>query len=230
MNILSSIKNLTKGELILWFGSLIAVTASFLCSEPKDFLSLTASLIGVTGLIFVAKGDVLGQIIIVIFSLFYAVISYTFNYYGEMITYLFMSAPIAVLSVVTWLKNPYGKHRVKINAISGKEVLFMFAAAFAVTTALFFVLRYFETPNLLFSSISVATSFLASYLMLRRSPFYAAAYAANDIVLIILWIAASMDSSAYIPMVVCFFIFFVNDAYGFVNWLKMHKIQTEKEQ
>jgi nicotinamide riboside transporter PnuC len=64
--------------------------------------------------------------------------------------------------------------------------------------------------------------------MYLRSSAYALSYAANDIVLIILWIMASIDNISYLPMIVCFVMFFINDMYGFFNWRKMKKRQTEK--
>ena len=77
------------------------------------------------------------------------------------------------------------------------------------------------------STISVFTSFLAASLMLFRSKYYALAYASNDIVLIILFILASIENISYIPMVICFIIFLINDLYGFINWTKMSKKQNE---
>ena len=102
-----AVKNLTKFELALWCGSLLTVSAAFLCAGQQSWLSLAASLIGVTALIFVAKGDVIGQVLTVVFSVFYGVISFTFRYYGEMITYLCMTAPIAVMAVISWARHPY---------------------------------------------------------------------------------------------------------------------------
>lgn len=224
-----SFKNLTKFEVALWIISLLLVSVPCIFFKGQSGASVLASVIGVTALIFVSKGDVLGQILTVIFSLFYAAISYTFNYYGEMITYLFMTAPIAVLSVVSWIRNPYTKERpeVKVNKLSGKEIVFMLVLSIIVTVIFHYVLVFFNTANIVFSTVSITTSFLASYLMFRRSALYAVAYAANDVVLIILWILASMENSSYLPMVLCFAIFFVNDLYGFINWSKIKKLQNE---
>ena len=75
------------------------------------------------------------------------------------------------------------------------------------------------------STVSIATSFSASYLMLFRNPYYAVAYAANDVVLIILWVLAAMEDIKYIPVIVCFVIFFINDVFGFISWQKRKKQQ-----
>jgi len=230
MYFLRKIRSLSKFELGLWLFSLAGVALSSVLSPAFDPLSLIASLIGVTALIFVAKGDPLGQILTVVFSVFYGVISWTFRYYGEMITYLGMSAPMAVLAVIAWLRNPYeqGKAEVRVNRLKRTEVCLLLLLTAAVTGAFYFILDFFNTANLIPSTVSVTTSFLASYLTFRRSPFYALAYAANDMVLIVLWILAAMEDPSYIPMILCFTMFFLNDTYGFVNWQRMQKWQTGK--
>ena len=196
MNIIKSLKSLSLFEKILWICSLLSVTISFIFCAEKDYLSLIASVIGVTALIFVAKGDVLGQILTVIFSVFYGIISFSFNYYGEMVTYLGMTAPIALMSVISWLKNPFEKNKpqIKINKISVKEHIFAIFLALVVTVIFYFILSYFNTANIIFSTISVTTSFLASYYMFRRVALYAIAYAMNDIILIILWVMATIKN------------------------------------
>ena len=83
----------------------------------------------------------------------------------------------------------------------------------------------FHTANLIPSTISVTTSFLAVYLTFRRSAFYAIGYAANDIVLIILWVLATISDISYLSVAICFVVFLVNDIYGFINWSRMQKRQ-----
>lgn len=207
--------------------SLLVVTGSFLIGSTSGYLTLAASLVGVTALIFVSKGDVTGQVLTVAFSILYAVISYTFQYYGEMITYLGMTMPIAIMSVVSWIRNPYSEKEVKVSHLTKKQFAKVFVLAMIVTLLFYFILRYFETANLMVSTISITTSFLASFFMYLRSSAYALSYAANDIVLIILWIMASMENISYLPMIVCFVMFFVNDMYGFFNWRRMKERQVK---
>ncbi len=227
MNIISVIRNLSVFEKILWFFSVISVSVSFALTENFDWLVLFASLVGVTALIFIAKGNVWGQILTIVFSLLYAVISYQFKYFGEMITYLGMTAPVAFLSVATWLKNPYSVNEVKVSELNQKKYVILFFATLIVTFIFHYILKILGNTNLFFSTISVATSFLASSLMTLRSPFYAIAYACNDLILIILWCLASLENISYIPMIICFFVFFINDLYGFKNWNDMKRKQRK---
>ena len=221
-------KTLTRTEWLLWLISITVVSSSFLLAGSFHFLTLIASMVGVTALIFVAKGDVWGQLLTVIFSLLYAVISLKLRYYGEMITYLGMTAPIAAMSVVTWLRNPFAEtDEVKVHKLNKLQRFWLIALTIIATSIFYFILKAFGTSNLFFSTLSIATSFSASYLMLFRSPNYALAYAANDIVLITLWIMAAMNDLSYLPMIACFAMFFINDIYGFINWIRIKRRQQD---
>jgi len=222
-------KYFSKFEIGLWCSSVALILISFFIFDKSGYLTLTASLIGVTSLIFAAKGNPISQALMIIFSSLYGIISYTFNYYGEMITYLGMTGPMAVFALVSWLRNPYKgkKSEVRVNKISRKEIIFMLILTAAVTAVFYFILEYFSTANIIPSTISVTTSFIAVYLTFRRSAYYALAYAANDIVLIILWILAALSDISYISVIICFVVFLVNDLYGFISWKRMSARQNK---
>lgn len=103
----------------------------------------------------------------------------------------------------------------------------MFLLTAAVTVAFYFVLRALHTNNLFPSTVSVATSFLAVYLTFRRSAYYAAGYAANDAVLIVLWTMATIEDVSYLSVTICFVMFLANDIYGFINWKRMQRRQAK---
>lgn len=219
----------SKGETVLWTVSVAVITVSFCIFDGTNYLTLCASLVGATSLIFNAKGNPIGQALMVVFSLLYGVISYTFAYYGEMITYLGMTAPMAVFALISWLRNPYRGNRaeVAVNRLSQREIALMFLLTAAVTVAFYFVLRALHTNNLFPSTVSVATSFLAVYLTFRRSAYYAAGYAANDTVLIVLWTMATIEDVSYLSVTICFVMFLANDIYGFINWKRMQRRQAK---
>ncbi len=221
-----------KEEIILWGASVILILASFGAFDRANYGTLAASLIGVTSLIFNAKGNPFGQFLMIIFSVIYGIISFQFSYYGEMLTYLGMTAPMAVIALISWLRNPYqgNKAEVKVNHIRKKEYIYMWIAAAAVTILFYFVLKYFNTANIIPSTISVTTSFIAVYLTFRRSPNYAIGYAANDIVLIVLWSLASFENTGYLSVVVCFIAFLANDIYGYLSWREMGKRQARNQE
>ncbi len=223
-------KQLNRFEWTLWAVSAIMVIAAFLIPEKKDIPSLIASLIGVTALIFVAKGMVLGQALTVAFAVGYGIVSWSQRYYGEMITYLCMSAPMAISAIVSWVKHPYkDSAEVQVGKLSKRTWLFLSLAAAIVTVAFYFILQALGTANLLVSTLSVTTSFFAASLTFLRSPYYALGYSANDVVLIILWVCSAVSDLSYLPMVLCFVMFLLNDLYGFFNWKRMEKRQAKNE-
>ena len=217
----------TKFEIILWSFSVLSIIISFIAFDRSSFLTLVASIIGVTSLIFCAKGNPIGQILMIIFSIIYGVISYSFSYYGEMVTYLGMTLPMSVFALVSWLKNPYkdNKSEVAVANLKKKDIPLIIICAFVVTIAFYFILKHFNTANLLPSTFSVTTSFIAAFLTYKRSPFFALAYATNDIVLIVLWVLATKEDISYISVIICFVVFLFNDLYSFSNWLRMQKRQ-----
>ncbi len=224
------IKNyFSKTDIILWSSSVFIIVVFFCLFDRENYMTLCASLIGITSLIFCAKGNPVGQVLMVIFSIFYGFISYTFSYYGEMLTYLGMTLPMSVFALISWLRNPYkgNKMEVKVSNIAPKQALLIPILTAIVTVIFYFVLKYFGTANIVPSTISVTTSFLAVYLTFLRSPYFALAYAFNDIVLIVLWILASLTDIRYISVVVCFFAFLANDIYSYICWQKMKLRQNQ---
>ena len=217
-------------ELCLWGFSVLAILVSFFGFEQTGYLSLAGSLIGVTSLIFCAKGHPLGMALGIAFSVIYSIISYSFAYYGEMITYLGMTMPMSVLSLVSWLRHPHKERHaeVEVGEVRGREYLLLGVLTVGITVGFYFILRVFGTANLIPSTISVATSFTAVYLGFRRSPYYALCYAVNDIVLIVLWVLASVEDLSYLSVVICFAAFLANDIYAFINWRAMKKRQKEE--
>ena len=218
----------TKNELILLISSVVLIILSFIVFDRVNYLTLIALLIGAVSLLLNAKGNPAGQLLTVVFSIIYSIISYSFCYYGEMVTYLGMTAPMAVFSFISWIRNPYNGNRsqVKINRLSRKEIIFMLFLTSGVTVLFYFILSFFHTANIFFSTISVTTSFIAAYLTFRRSPFFALAYASNDIILIILWTLAAISDISYLSVIICFIMFLANDIYGFINWKKLQHRQA----
>ena len=220
---------LSKKDFIVWGISLFVVGVSILLSPNVSLTTLLASLLGVTALIFLAKGDVWGQFLSMIFALLYAVTSFSFRYYGEVMTYMFMTFPSALACAISWLRHPYkgNANQVAISRLTPLQKAILPPLAILVTVVFYFLLGALGTPNLIFSTLSILTSFTASYLTFFRNPYYAVAYSFNDIVLIVLWTLASIEDPSYTPMILCFAMFLVNDIYGFVSWKIREKKQSE---
>ena len=226
MNLKKLLASLTPFEWCLWLFSLAGVLVCSILSPDFHLVGTLASLLGVTSLIFIAKGMWQGQILIVIFATMYGFVSFEQRYFGEMITYLCMTLPMAVISLVAWFRHPYEKSsEVQINSLRPLHLAILLPASGAVSVGLYFLLGALGTQNLLISTLSVTTSFFAASLTFLRTPYFALAYAVNDVVLITMWTMVALREPAYFSMVICFAVFLVNDLYSFTNWLKMRKKQ-----
>ena len=225
MKIKEFLNYFTLVEKLIWSISVFLIVSSFLIFGEGSVLTLIASVIGVTALIFLAKGNAAGHILMIVFCLFYGTISFTFRYYGEMMTYLGMSLPMCLSALISWVRHPYQKNQVEIHRVRRKEVLGALILTACVTFVFYYILLWTKTANLIPSTVSIATSFFAASMMFCRSPYFSLAYAANDVILIVLWVLASLQDVSYLSVVVCFVAFLMNDIYAFISWRRMERAQ-----
>ena len=100
--------SLNKFDIILYFSGIICPILGFIIFKNTEYLNLINTIFGLTALLFVAKGNPFGQFLIIIFSVLYGIISYSYQYYGELITYVCLTGPSAIISLISWLKNLNG--------------------------------------------------------------------------------------------------------------------------
>lgn len=224
------LKYFSTFEWVLLIVSVAGITVThFLSQEQKSWLALVASLFGVVSLLLIAKGNLWGIVLTMVFSLIYCYMSFVERLYGELLTYGTMTLPSNIVALVSWIKNPFKgqKTQVAISKISTKKVVFTFATGVVATVALHFGLKALNTASLWISTISVFTSWIAVLLGIFRSRYYALGYVANDIVLIVLWAVQSVGNLGNLCMVACFVIFLINDLYAFINWGRMQRAQQK---
>lgn len=222
-------KDWTLFEILFLFISLITITICFFLGENKNIFSLIASLIGVITVLCGAKGLVIAPMINIAYNIIYILLSYSQKYYGEVIIYLFLMMPINIMTIISWLKNKSKENEniVTVNKLSKKEYIYLSIITIISTIGFYFLLKILNTNELIISTISLITSIIASYLMFRRCSNYAIAYIINDIILITLWtLTIKNNGFTYLPMIITFIVFFINDIYGFINWKTREKKQT----
>ncbi|MGT2676107.1 nicotinamide riboside transporter PnuC [Streptococcus pseudoporcinus] len=220
-------KYFTKLEWLIWLFSMTSIISSYIFFNQANLLALAASLIGATSLIFSAKANPLGQGLIIIFSVIYAYLSLRNHYYGEVLTYFLLTLPMAIFALFSWLSHPFEgkKSQVLISRLKVKDIYILAFFTFLVTIVFYFILDIFHTSFLLVATLSIATSFVATFLSYKRSPFYALFFALNDVVLILLWLLEVDADPSHYSIAICFIIFLINDIYTFFNWVKLQKGQ-----
>lgn len=224
------LKYFTPFEWCLMLVGLATVTLGFVLGEDKSALAFAASFIGIFMLLLNAKGSLWGQIIAIVYGILYGTHAYMQHYYGEMLIYFFFMLPMYVFTLFSWKKNKQ-KGEVKVNKISAKEFLIGGSALAVATVGFYFLLVALKADNALLSTFPIITCVSASYLLFRRSEYYALAFILNDVFMIVLWsIKLFTEGTAVLPSVLCFIIFLVSDTYSFILWKMRKRKQSESEQ
>ena len=225
------LKDWKKWEIIFLITCWVVVLTCFFISKEKDVLSLITSLTGITSVFIIAKGLFFAPYLDIIYNILYSVMSIIMCYYGEAIIYIFVMMPISIFSIITWFKNKKEDSSVvKVNKVSKKEWLLLSVATVLLTIGFYFLLKALNTRELIVSTISLISSVMGAYLLLRRSSYYAIVFIFNDIILIILW-ALSIGSFglSYLPSILSFTVFLFNDTYGFIRWKKEEYKKTKEK-
>ncbi|MCR5146112.1 MAG: nicotinamide riboside transporter PnuC [Clostridia bacterium] len=222
------LKSWTKLEKVLLFGSILLISiVGIICKS--DILTTLCAIVGVVTVLLLAKGKNLGQIFGVLIAILYSIVSFKNRYYGEVMIYLIIMLPMHIIGIFSWFRHKNEKtDSVEVNKISKKEWIIVALLFSGIFVGIYYLLKAFNTNELIVSTISVLASLFACYLQIRRSRFSFGFYMINDIILMVLWgIPVVKGSIVLLPILLDPTINFINDSYGFYNWRKMEKEQKE---
>ena len=174
-----------------------------------------------------AKGKYSCYIIGIISTFFYAYVSYTNRYYGEVIISMCCTLPLMVVGLINWIKHQDNSNTVIIKAISKKEISLVLLSQALLFGAYYLLLKTFNTNNLLISTLSIVASLIATYLTARRSEKGFIGFIINDIILIVLWSVPVIQGTLnIIPVLLCPILLLINDIYGVYNWKRIKQRQA----
>ena len=219
-------KDWTNFEKVLLFGSIIIVVLVGILFK-SDLLTISCSIVGIITALLLAKGKNLGQVFGLLITILYSIVSFKNKYYGEVLIYSLLMLPMYIIGIITWINHKNEKtNSVEINSINKKEWVIVSIVFVGVFICIYYLLKAFNTNELVVSTISVLASLFAVYLQIRRSKYSFSFYMVNDIILMFLWgIPVVRGSYILFPMLLNPTINLINDAYGFYNWKKTEKIQ-----
>ena len=220
---------LSGGEWILWILTVGPVLAVFLLIPNPDWLTLFSSVIGITSILFIAKGWVLGEFLTAVFTGFYGAVSAVNGFYGEVLSAFGIALPLSVLSIIAWIRHPFSNSgEVEVGErISKKQIVLILTLTPLIAVSFLYILRAFGTVNAEIGAVSVSLNSAAAFMKIARNPYFPLVYGVNDLVLITLWVLASLSDSANLPMVACFLGFLVSDLYAWISWRKMKARQRQ---
>ncbi len=125
-----------------------------------------------------------------------------------------------VYGVFSWMTHKNEKNNtVEANKISKREWMMLFLASIIGFGLLYYILKYFNTNQLIISSLSMITSLIATYLIARRNKYSFLFYIGNDVILILLWGIPILQGEFYLaPVLIENIVLLINDSYGLKNW------------
>ena len=224
------LKDWNKFEKTLLFGSIILVSLVAIIFK-SDLLTTICSIEGIITALLLAKGKNLGQIFGVIITVLYSIVSFKNKFYGEVIIYIVLMLPMFIIGIISWTRHKNMKtNTVDVNKIESKEWFLVLIISVIVFIGIYFLLKSFNTDELIVSTISVVVSLFAVYLQIRRSRFSFYFYIINDLILMVLWgIPVILGNLLVLPMIFNPIINLINDSYGAYNWKKIEKKQKKLE-
>lgn len=191
--------------------------------------TLYTSLYLITALL-MSKGKVECYFVGFISVFFYGIVSFNQGYYGELIITAFLTFPIMIIGIISWLRHQdKDEDTVIISSLSKKEIVIALLSQLVLFWIYYFILKAFNTDLLVISTLSVVTSVLASYFEARRSELSLFCYIANDLVILLLWLIPIISGQTeLISVLVGPILLLINDIYGSYNWRRLKKQQKEK--
>ena len=188
------------------------------------------ALFGFLAVFFTSKGNVVGQILGIIQIPFYSYIAYSNRFFGELIICFVISLPICVTAIFSWAKNIYSScGDIKVNTnISWKEWLILIIVSLIVGVGIYFLLDYFNTYQVVLSTLSVITSAFAYYIVMRRNGYGFIFYIANNIFCMLLWILLVINNND-LTQIITFFnfiIYTVMNTRGIFNFIRLKREQN----
>lgn len=220
-------KEWTKFEVMMFISSIvIVIVAGILCTS--NWLTIICSITGIMCALTQAKGKLISQFIGIILVVLYSILSFQNKYYGEVLIYIFIMLPLFISGIVSWFKNMNKETKtVKENNITRKEWTILTIISTVLFVILYYLLKYFNTSQLIISTLSMVTSLFATYLVARRSKYGFLFYMGNDVILLILWgFPVIQGAWILVPMLVNPIINFINDTYAWTSWNKREKIKS----
>ncbi len=214
----------------LILGLLVSILSSIIFKGTIIDTLYTSSYL-ITALL-MAKGKVECYFVGFVGVFFYGIVSFNQGYYGELLITIFLTLPIMVIGIISWLRHQDKEEDVvMISSLPRKEIIIAVSSQLILFWIYYFILKIFDTDLLIISSLSVVTSILATYFEARRSEWSFFCFIANDIVVIILWLIPIISGQTeLISVLVGPILLLINDIYGSYNWKKLKQHQADKKQ
>ena len=219
-------------DLILLFAGLLT-TVILTIVFMSDWLVVVCCVLGIFTVFTQAKCKISTKVFGALWMAFYIFLAWRNSYYGEVIIYLVLMIPLYVYGTIHWLghRDKVGNTVIVRKSLPKSEWVVICVCLVGLGFGTYFLLGFFNTAQMIASTISVVLTVLAVYLLARRIKCNQIVFLVNDFELGFLWLLAiSAGDLSLIPFVVMCAFFVVYDIYGFFQWTRLEKKQISGDQ
>lgn len=196
---------------------------------------LIVSLSGMLCVVLVAKGKISNYYFGMIQTSIYAYIAFTYGLYGEAMLNGLFYFPIQFIGLYLWTKNKNAKkgqsikgEDIEVKRLNGKQWALL-VVIIVVTTVLYAqFLDYLSGRSVWLDSVTNVLSISAQILMLKRYAEQWVLWIVVNALTIALWIITLITTGGNdFTVLVMWTAFLINSIYGYVNWVRLSKLQGE---
>ncbi|WP_316571739.1 nicotinamide riboside transporter PnuC [Neobacillus sp. YIM B06451] len=218
----------------VWLVVFTAVNISVYFAWNNTLIGLISSISGMLCVVLVAKGKISNYYFGIIQTGTYAYISYVYGLYGEAMLNAAFYFPLQFIGIYFWKKNQIGEgtigEDVAVKRLNKKQWVWLSIFTVA-SSALYAELLYMiGGQQVRIDSVAVVLSIIAQILMVKRFAEQWVLWILVNVLSIALWAITLFNTGGndYI-MLVMWTAFLINSIYGYINWIRMSKMQGGAE-
>lgn len=182
-------------------------------------IDLIAAITGIFSVVLCAKGKKSGFVFGLINVVFYSILSFTNQYYGEVMLNVLFYVPINIIAYINWSNNYHEqKKEVKARKLTFKQIAVMAIAVCIITYCYHLLLIQLGGAQTLLDGTTTVLSIVASILMARRYAEQWICWIIVDIITVAMWIIAGNPT-----MIAMWSAYLINAFYGYVLWIRKSK-------
>lgn len=216
----------------IWISVFTVITVYLFFAFEDTLLGLISSIAGMLCVVLVAKGKVSNYLFGIVQTVTYGYIAFGYGLYGEaMLNWLFYF-PTQFIGIWMWMNHFKKKEdseqgeNVYVKRLTRKGWFLVAGTFFAGALVYAELLTLLSAQQVRIDSMAVVLSVIAQILMVQRYAEQWVIWILVNILTITLWVITLVQTGGNDwNMVIMWTAFLVNSIYGYVNWVKLSKVQ-----
>lgn len=219
----------------VWISSFLIINVYLFFAFQDTLLGLISSTAGVLCVVLAGKGKMSTYYVGIIQASTYAYITYTYALYGETMLNALFYLPMQFIGIYMWRKHLITDgvrgEDIQVRKLEKKHWAYIVIAAAVLTIVYAIFLNSIGGKQAGLDSLAVVLSIIAQILMVKRYAEQWLLWIAVNVLTIILWITALVQSGGNDwNMVLMWTAFLINSIISYYNWQKIYKGQQASDQ